>query len=351
MKILWVTNNINQVGGVERIICGLSNYFVKQGHEVSILSINTSESKLFFELMPEISIKHCGIDWRTQTRRKLFQTIKEVLSGSDADLVIGCDSGINLHLILLKKYFSGKVLITQHNHSSFFTWKRLLLHCLFYRFADRFFVLTEADKRFYDKWKISNCRVMPNAYLGELPERSELKSHTIIGVGRLTQVKQFDHLIRAFSMTRSEFPDWKLKIMGDGEELTSLKELSQILNLGQSVELTGFRKDVIEQMQEAELFVLSSKNEGFSLVTLEAMVCGLPIISYSIPAVREVLAEESGMIVAANDESALADAMKMLMRDEKLRKEYAEKAYQRSKEYSIEKIGQAWLKEAAFLLS
>lgn len=164
-------------------------------------------------------------------------------------------------------------------------------------------------------------------------------------MGRLTEVKQYAQLIRAFAKVYPDYKDWKLKIIGDGEEMENLKALVKTLGLESGVELTGFRTDVLQQMEKAAMFVLTSWNEGFPLVVLEAMTCGLPIISYDIVSVREEVTDKAGILVPLNNEETLADAIRALMEDENLRKEYGEKAYQKSLEYSLEEIGARWIAE------
>lgn len=127
--------------------------------------------------------------------------------------------------------------------------------------------------------------------------------------------------------------------------MENLKALVKTLGLESGVELTGFRTDVLQQMEKAAMFVLTSWNEGFPLVVLEAMTCGLPIISYDIVSVREEVTDKAGILVPLNNEETLADAIRALMEDENLRKEYGEKAYQKSLEYSLEEIGARWIAE------
>lgn len=345
MNILWITNDINQVGGIEKVICGLSNYFVKEGHRVTIASVNSNKSDVFFALDKRVTVKHCGIDREHQTRKEFLYAVRDVLKESSDDVAIGCQESINFGMIIFKNKFSGKVIVSQHNTRDFFTTKRLILNCIFYRFADKLFLLTESDKRFYEKRFVRNCVVVPNAYHGEAASRSKLDEHVIINVARLSKVKQHDCLIRAFSKIHKDYPDWKLKIVGDGEELDNLLALVKQLELESSVIFSGFRSDVLQQMQKASMFVLSSWNEGFPLVILEAMVCGLPIIGFDIPSVREEVTEDGGLLVALNDEDALADAMKKLIEDTEMRKVYGEKAYKMSKKYSVEKIGERWIAE------
>lgn len=98
------------------MVCGLSNYFSKElGHELKIISINSSESHVFFPLDSSVEILHCGLDWHTQTFSKLCKLIGRTLRTLDADILITCHSTISYAVILNKRKFRGKVVVTQHS--------------------------------------------------------------------------------------------------------------------------------------------------------------------------------------------------------------------------------------------
>ena len=109
MKIAWLTNNINQFGGIEQVICGLSNYYSTElGYKVEIISINSSTDNIFYPLNTSVQVHHCGLDWRQQTFRKLLHLVRNIMGSLDADILLTCHPTISYAAILNKKIFKGK---------------------------------------------------------------------------------------------------------------------------------------------------------------------------------------------------------------------------------------------------
>lgn len=111
-----MVNNINQMGGIERVVCGLSSHFCAvQNHSVEIISINSFEDHLFFSIDPSVQIRHCGVDWRECTFRTLCHTVRGVMEELDADILLTCHPTISYAVLLNKRKFAGKVIVTQHS--------------------------------------------------------------------------------------------------------------------------------------------------------------------------------------------------------------------------------------------
>ncbi len=192
---------------------------------------------------------------------------------------------------------------------------------------------------------------------------------TIITCGRLTLQKAQWHLIRAFSVVRQKIP-CRLLILGDGELKDYLKKLSKDLGLENDMLFLGHQENPYKYFSKADVFVLSSFWEGFPNVLLEAMICGLPVVSSDCPSgPREILAPNTdlnyrtdkvehakyGILLpvpdkdfydakasATKEESALALAILEMLEDNKLRLKYKEKAISRARDFSIEKVIDSW---------
>jgi glycosyltransferase involved in cell wall biosynthesis len=134
---------------------------------------------------------------------------------------------------------------------------------------------------------------------------------SVLAVGRLVEEKQFDHLIRAFARVRRSVCDATLVIAGDGYQRSYLESLIEDLKLSDSVRLHGFTRDIGALYREADLFVCSSKLEGFGNVIVEALSHGLPVVSTRCPhGPEEILGNgRFGRLVPVDDERALADAI------------------------------------------
>ncbi|MGI9451856.1 MAG: glycosyltransferase [Geminicoccaceae bacterium] len=132
----------------------------------------------------------------------------------------------------------------------------------------------------------------------------------IIGVGRLTEQKDFGTLLRAFGRVRQHRPA-RLMILGEGEDKASLEALARDLGVEQHVHMPGFVPDPLSYVSGASVFVLSSAWEGFGNVLAEALACGCPVVSTDCPSgPREVLADgKYGPLVPVGDDQALSTAV------------------------------------------
>lgn len=343
MKIQWIVNNINQVGGIERVVIQLSNYFVEHGCNMEIVSLCTKETKAFFDLHTDVEIIHWKKSPNDLSRTGIIAIIHQIAKKSDADVVLGCHDPICNAMVINKPFFKGRVIATQHAAIEYYSPKRLVLESLILRFADRFAVLSDWSKLYYENRGLKNCVVIPNALDQKLLEIQEDRDKTIITAGRLTGVKGFDFLIRAFKLVHNVHPDWKLKILGDGEDRKKLTALIKELNLEDAVILLGFQKNVLEEFRKASIFTVTSQSEGFSMVLLEAMTQGVPAVCVDIPVMKELLDHGKYGVLSRADEKAFASALNSLIADEQLRNQYGEKALERCKAYTMEKIGMQWL--------
>jgi glycosyltransferase involved in cell wall biosynthesis len=147
----------------------------------------------------------------------------------------------------------------------------------------------------------------------------------IVAMGRLEPVKGFDLLLRAFAACRDRHPDWTLTILGDGKERQRLEALAKELGITAHVRLPGTVADPTPVLRRADLFVLSSRFEGFPNALLEAMALGVPVVATDC-AGGIVRHDVDGLLVPRDDPSALADAMAVLMDDEPRRLRLSERA-------------------------
>lgn len=188
--------------------------------------------------------------------------------------------------------------------------------------------------------------VIPNP-ITDVPNvaHSETKEKRVIAAGRLVNQKNFASLIRAWKEVQAKHPDWELDIYGEGSLKTSLEKLIADLQLEGAVCLQGKTQEIFKEMTNSSIFVLSSIYEGFGLVIVEAMSCGLPVVSYACPCGPKDIIEEGkdGFLVEVNDEQTLAARINQLIEDEELRRQMSQAALQKSEKYKMERIIPMWM--------
>jgi glycosyltransferase involved in cell wall biosynthesis len=163
---------------------------------------------------------------------------------------------------------------------------------------------------------------------------------TVITVGRHAEQKDHRTLLRAFALARRRV-NARLVLVGQGPLRGELESLARELEISDSVVFAGWQQNPFPLLARSDLFVLSSRFEGFGIVLVEAMACGLPVISTDCRSgPREILRDgEDGVLVPVGDVEALAEAMTRVLSDTELRDRLARKATQRAKDFDISVIG------------
>ena len=343
MKITWIVNNINQVGGIEQVVCGLSSYFCDQlGFQVEIVSINTERSQIFFPLSDLVVVRHYKLDWRTQTRKKLCQVVREIMKKLDSDFVVTCHPFISNAVLLNKRVYKGKIIVTEHTTYSYYSKKRIIANTIMFRFADRFLVLNESDRLYYEK---TGCKamVMPNAIFNPAQNLSNLDQKILLSAGRLEQVKGYDRLLQAFAIASQTYPEWKLCICGEGSQREALEKQAAELRIESRVLFPGFVKNMPDYYLKSSAFALSSHYEGFGLTLVDALAHGLPVVSFDLPAVREICGEKAALLAPQDDIDTFAAQLSTLFASDSLRFTMGQRAYERSLDYSLPAIAQRWM--------
>lgn len=207
--------------------------------------------------------------------------------------------------------------------------------------------LTESDRAAYEDLLgptgpsvIAIPNAVPDVPLGP----GDPGAHRLIAAGRLEHQKGFDLLLEAFAVIAAGYPDWTLDIFGRGPRRDRLDQSVIDLGLSGRVSINDPTDRLGEHMRAASVFVLSSRYEGFPLVLLEAMAAGLAVVSFDCPTgPGEILTDgTSGLLVPAEDVSALAAALDRVMVDESFRRRLAAAAPAAVLPYSPQRVGRRW---------
>lgn len=218
-------------------------------------------------------------------------------------------------------------------------WQNKLIQQI--RKLDAFVVLTEEDR---EAWgDLPNIHVIPN-FITTMPKQASDCTHkTVIAVGRYTWQKGFDMLLKAWQKVEQLKPDWHLKIVGAGDtqEYVALAERLQLHH----VEMQGPSKQLNDLLADASVMAFSSRYEGFGMVLIEAMACGIPAVSFACPCgPRDIIREgEDGYLVDCFDEDMLARRLLNLMGDDSLRKTMGQRARTNMQRFLQADVMQRWM--------
>ncbi|MDZ8050456.1 MAG: glycosyltransferase family 4 protein [Aulosira sp. ZfuVER01] len=355
MRVTFVISSLT-FGGAERVMSIMANYWAAQGWEITVLTLDDTKIPDFYldsrvsyiplNLYKKSPNALIGI-WSNLQR---ILTLRSAISQNKPHTVISFMTQTNIITLLATRLLGIPVIVSERNyplrHSIGMGWQQL--RQLTYPFAERIVVQTQRIKNFFPSQLQSRVCIIPNPVLA--PPKAQASSdklldpRSLIAVGRLHQQKGFDLLLQAFAKLKDIYPEWKLTILGEGSLLPELEALRNQLELGDRVHFLGPVKNVYGFLKQAELFIMSSRFEGFPNALAEAMACGLPVISTDCPSGPQEIIRNGidGILVPNEDVSALAQAMDKLMSDESQRKSLAARAPEIIERFSLEKIMGMW---------
>ena len=170
---------------------------------------------------------------------------------------------------------------------------------------------------------------------------AESDDKVILFVGRLHPIKGLAYLIKAMKIIHQRYPKSRLLIVGDGDERDNLNMIVKNSNLNECVTFIGKvpNKSIPEYMALADILVLPSLSEGFPVVILEAMACGLPIVATKIRGNQEIIKDwDNGFLVEPRNSENITEKVLLLLKDDQLRRIIAGKNIEVAKRYSWESV-------------
>jgi glycosyltransferase involved in cell wall biosynthesis len=176
------------------------------------------------------------------------------------------------------------------------------------------------------------------------PRDNSHAERIVVGMGTLSPLKQFDLLLAAFAKLSAAHPQWSLMLIGEGPERGSLEALAARLGMAAKVRLVGLSSEPERLLQRADLFVLTSRYEGFPNALLEAMSYGVPVVSFDCPSGPRSIIRDGidGLLVPDQDLDALTAAMDRLMADPEERRALGLRAREVTERFGVERIMAMW---------
>ena len=370
MKIFYIYTALLTKGGADRVITEKANWLAEHGYEVGIITDTQMGRQPIFPLSPKVKLHDLAIDfsqeyghslpiriwWYFKLMGKYKKELKDYLYKEKPDIVI---STLGRDLDFLTTLNDGSIKIGESHIARLYSRNFHLLEQkggvfkLLAKYGrwkqerctkklDALVLLTKQDA---DSWRgTTKTYVIPNSLPFYPQESSTCENKRAICVGRLSEQKGMEYLIEAWSYVHKNHPDWKLDIYGYGELKEEMTRSIATLNLTDVININEPTNEIIQKYLESSIYIMSSRFEGFGMVLLEAMACGVPCISFDCPyGPADIIRNgEDGFLVEHLNTRALANSICQLIEQPELRKQFGEKAKKNITRYSKDNVMKQW---------
>lgn len=375
MDIRYVLLNAFRMSGSVRSVLNQAEAMAAAGHQVEIVSAVRDRERMFFRLPkgvrltalvdtrtpdpddgPAVLVPRAEGQYRVLTRR-VEDALVAYLRSVPGGVLVGSKPALN---VLIGRYAPRSVVRVGQEHRNLAQRGPALRELIVreYPRLDAVVTLTDADRRDYEAaFRSAPARAdgagaadkpvvvaIPNFLTAWPGRRWWPRRPVVVSAGRLSREKGFDLLIRAFLPVARDHPRWRLHIYGGGRKEAALRERIARYELTDSARLMGATPRLGRRLAAASLFVLSSRAEGFPMVLLEAMACGLPVVSFDCPhGPAEIIRPgRDGLLVPPGDVAGLSAAMSRLIADPDRRREMGAAARARAAEFTASRTVPMW---------
>lgn len=386
MKICIWTASIFKLGGIKRVITVVGNELVEK-HDITIMTYDNPsiENREMYGLDERIKIDYVGgprfkdkknslggrvrtaikvvnnktgifdrestVDFLTNAfyPKKVQDDLVEYINSKDYDVVVAT-AGLTLLLAVISERLNAKTIGWQHNcydayvkQKNTLFWKKEHMLQKYFPKLDRFLVLNKYDKEDYANKLGIECTVMENPRSFVSEEKTDTKQKQFFVAARFVEAKGLDLLLDSYKKFCEVNDEWNMIIAGDGPLRSKVLKDVWKKGLQERIKFTGVTDNVRKYFLESSIYLLSSRWEGWGLVVIEAFEMGQPVIAYDIVPIDQLITDgEDGFIIPKFDTDQFAKAMFKLAEDEELRQRMADKAIEKAKHFSVERICEDW---------
>ena len=399
MNITFLTASLGS-GGAERVVSLLANRMSEMGHQVEIICLMYDD--VYYQTKPEVKLTVMPRVCPGNLIKRLFW-LRRYVQKSGTEVCVAFTEGVYCATICALLGTGIPVIASERLDPHYMSWQRNLLKKIFLPHAAWLVVQTEHIKSYFKGKVAKKTSIILNPVNEKVFEVNDerlmvngdglaVKENTIISVARLFPQKRQEVLIGAFAKIAEKYPEWKLVIYGEGPERAKLEKLIASLNdndddddnhlntkdiktqrvvngerlmvndeglmvndeglktkderlkIKERILLPGRCETIIEELNKAKIFALSSDYEGLSNAMLEAVCVGLPIVSTRVSGTDELIHEGiNGYVVDCGDTDALAEALEKLMGDEKKIQQFSAESRKMAEQFRLDHIVRDWL--------
>lgn len=370
MKLVYCHCSLYNPGGMERVLLNKVRWICAHTDwEVLIVTTDQKRRLPFYPFPEAVRMVDLGINYSDDNdkhplgkiagylrkRRRHRKALTALLQREKADIVVSLYPSESSFIPDIK---DGSRKVLELHYCKFFRlqYGRKGILGLIDRFRtkqderivcrfDRFVVLTREDRGYWGA--LNNIEVIPNAAMPLTDKCSDVSHKRIIAVGRLDYQKGFDRLIQAWEIVQKDAKcrNWQLDIFGQGEWRDMLQRMIEKAGLDQSAHIHPPTSQIGNEYADSSLLVMSSNYEGFPMVMIEAMACGLPVVSFDYKCgPRDIIDNGiNGLLVSNGDIEGLAYAIIEVISDNAYRKLLSANAKRIVETYSEEAVMAKWI--------
>lgn len=358
MKILFLTDQIYLHGGVEKVLSIKANYFVNEGNQVIICTTEQQGEPPVYIFSDKITFVDLSVNYyrgksyfhvqNLKLAFKHYKKLKKIISELKPDVIISSNYSFDFyflpfiasHIPKFKEFHS-----TQFRENNKFSIKEKVLNFfnnVIYKKYHQLLVLNESEKKYFDS---GNVTVIPNP-IEIIENKFNPENKVLLAAGRLSPVKNFEELIEIAREVFITFEDWELHIYGDDYIGTKSKLESLIWKhqLQNKVKIFPATQDFYTVLESAGIYVMTSHQECFPMVLLEALGYGIPIVSYDAPHGPQYIIADKTFLIEKGNKIEFVSRLKNLMESFELSKDYSKRSIEFAKKYQIEEVMKKWLK-------
>ena len=357
IKILFFIEEL-RAGGAEKVLCNLVNHMDQTRFDITVQTLWACDTEDL--LAPGIRYKYC---YRKQTGPARLRNRIETALGLTYPLYIRGDYDIEVAYL---ECGPTKVMAASTNKKAK---KVAWVHCdlqkksdnpdafarksgRWYAKYDRVFCVSQNVRDSFDEMfgtgfpaevvynTIDDEEIRKKAQLPS-PDQPEKRGLTVVTLGRLTEQKGYDRLLRAHKSLRDEGILHNLWILGTGPEKERLEQFIIDNSLQDSVRLLGFHNNPYPYIREADCLVCSSRYEGYSTFITEGLILGKPSVTTDCTGMRELLGDSEYGLITENSEEGIREGLRRMLTDAGLREQYAQKAAKRGADFSARSLAMA----------
>ena len=315
MKLLFEIERLSTNGGIEHILTNRVNYMTEEwGWDITIVVLLPEEEEPFYKLSPKVKIERLNVKAKgllmcVEALWKLNKAVKRI----NPDVYVTFQS-IGALSCLFNTH-GIKTIYEAHGTRKFMP--HPLAMAIAERYADVIVTLTKYHTADYPKAK--RVEVVPNFTKDVVSSLPDYNSQIVVSAGRRCPEKNFERLEQLWGKVQETHPDWQLKIHHD-------------------------TKDMVSAYLEGSIFVMTSRFEGFGMVLIEAMTCGLPCIAFDCPhGPRDIIEDvKTGYLIPYDDDDMFIEKLTYLMAHPEVRSQMGKAAKESVKRFSQENIMNKW---------